>query len=294
LHKGGKKIMKRIINLSSLILALIVLMAASANAEKPARVDDTLPNGFISGEHYNLNIIGKKEGFNCQKEQVDADGNPVYGKVVFIPEEGSAQIYMQSGKGSKFESFATLQVLDPCADDGDGATLRLPKNDLGYRVFARALGKPVGLDSINLTPGLNIVEDENGNNLLYLGLVTNSGFQSPGQPFTRIKGKSKAIEISNLFKWTGSICYFAIPEGTYNTQYVCCDATDPVTAECTSYAYVDPGDICGDGTSPIPVYCVDYASDPAPWVFNIAEFVEYLWTTDNKGTKLLQVRFYPN
>jgi hypothetical protein len=160
-------------------------------------------------------------------------------------------------------------------------------------VFARALGKPVGVDSISLTPGLNIVEDENGNNLLYLGLVTNSGFQSPGQPFSRIKGKSKAIEISNLFKWTGSICYFAIPEGAYDTQYVCCDATDPVTAECTSYDYVDPGDICGDGSSPIPVYCVDYASDPT-WVFDIAEFVEYLWTTDNKGTKLLQVRFYPN
>ena len=43
----------------------------------------------------------------------------------------------------------------------------------------------------------------------------------------------------------------------------------------------------------MPVYCVDYESDPT-WVFDIAEFVEYLWTTDNKGTKLLQVRFYPN
>jgi hypothetical protein len=285
--------MKTIINLSSLILALIVLTAASANAEKPARVDGTLPNGFITGEHYNLNIIGKKEGFNCQKEQVDADGNPVYGKVVFIPEQGSAQIYMQSGKGSKFEEVTTLQVIDPCADDGDGATLQLPKNDLGYRVFARALGKPVGVERISLTPGLNIVEDENGNDLLYLGLVTNSGFQSLGQPFTRIKGKSKAIEISNLFKYTGSICYFAIPEGAYDTRYVCCDDTDLVTGECTSYIDVDPGELCEDGSSPIPLYCVNYESDPT-WVFDIAEFVEYLWTTDNNGTKLLQVRFYPN
>ena len=283
--------MKTVINLSSIILVVTALLAAPANAEKPVRVDDTLPNGFISGEHYNLNIIGKKEGFNCQKEQVDADGNSIYGKVVFIPEEGDAKIYMQSGKGSKFESFTTLQVIDPCADDGDGATLRLPKNDLGYRVFARALGKPVGVDRISLTPDLNVVEDENGNNLLYLGLVTDIGFQSTGQSFTRTKGKSKAIEISNLFKYSGSICYFSIPEGTYDTQYVCCDVTDSETGECTAYVYIEPGDICAD---PIPVYCKDYTEEPAPWVFNIAEFVEYLWTTDNKGAQLLQVRFYPN
>jgi hypothetical protein len=29
------------------------------------------------------------------------------------------------------------------------------------------------------------------------------------------------------------------------------------------------------------------------WVFNIADFVEYLWQLDNNGLKLLQVRFYP-
>lgn len=288
--------MKRLISLSSLILVAVLLMAASATAEKPAREDDTLPNGFISGEHYNLNIIGKKEGFNCQQEQLDADGNPIYGKVVFIPEHGEANIYMQSGKGKKFEALTTLQVIDPCAGDEDGATLQLPKNEMGYRVFARALGKPVGIDSISLTPGLHIVEDENGHNLLYLGLVTNYGFQPSNQEFSRIKGKSKAIEISDLFKWYGSICYFSEPEGSYTTQYVCCDQTDPSTNECTKYVYVDPTQVqvCADGSAPIPVYCKDYTTEPAPWVFNIAEFVEYLWSTDNRGTKLLQVRFYPN
>ena len=28
-------------------------------------------------------------------------------------------------------------------------------------------------------------------------------------------------------------------------------------------------------------------------LFNIADFVEYLWDIDNSGVKLLQVRFYP-
>ena len=37
-------------------------------------------------------------------------------------------------------------------------------------------------------------------------------------------------------------------------------------------------------------YCRSYTGK---WVFNIADFVTYLWDTDNNGVKLLQVRFYP-
>ena len=37
-------------------------------------------------------------------------------------------------------------------------------------------------------------------------------------------------------------------------------------------------------------YCSDYTNE---WIFNVAEFVDYLWTAENEGLKLLQVRFYP-
>jgi hypothetical protein len=135
-----------------------------------------------------------------------------------------------------------------------------------------------------------VVQDENGNDLLYLGLVTDSGFETPYQDFTRRKGKSRAIDISGLFQWNGSVCYFSEPEGDYTTNSICCTATDLDTGECVGYGYVDT-EFCADGSTPLTVYCKDYTDE---WVFNVGDFVEYLWSTDNNGTKLLQVRFYPN
>lgn len=284
--------MKRLIRLSSPIFVAILFFATSAFAEKPGPVIDK-SNGFPSGEHYNLNIIGKKHGFSPQQEQLDGDTG--YGNVVFVPESGEGAIYMESGKGKKFEDILQLRVLDNWAGDADGARIQLPKNEAGYRVYARALGKPGELTSIGLTPGLQLVQDENGNDLYYLGLVTENGFETSYQSFERRKGKSKAIDITRLFKWFGTICYFSEPAGGYDEiKFVCCTEVHITTNECLRYEFVDKGTTACLFGDLIEVYCNDYTTDPAPWIFNIAEFVEYLWTTDNKGTKLLNVRFYPN
>jgi hypothetical protein len=284
--------MRRVLVLSSLVMVASVFMAASVLAEKPEPVIDK-SNGFPSGEHFNLNIIGKKDGFNPQEEQTDGTTDS-YGNVVFVPENGDGAIYMESGKGKKFEEILQLRVLDNWAGDTDGARLQLPKNEAGYRVYARALGKPGEMTSIGLTPGLQLVQDENGNDLYYLGLVTDGGFETSYQEFERRKGKSKAIDISGLFKWYGEICYFSEPDGGYDLlKYLCCVEADIVTDECVRYEFVPEGSVCTIREL-ITVYCNDYTIDPVPWIFNIAEFVEYLWSTNNNGTKLLSVRFYPN
>jgi len=49
------------------------------------------------------------------------------------------------------------------------------------------------------------------------------------------------------------------------------------------------GFVEGDCTI-LTTYCNKYENE---WVFNIADFVTYLWNTENNGVKLLQVRFYP-
>ncbi|MBW1990486.1 MAG: hypothetical protein JRI97_13225 [Deltaproteobacteria bacterium] len=49
------------------------------------------------------------------------------------------------------------------------------------------------------------------------------------------------------------------------------------------------GDVCYDEFMTLD--CEHYESE---WVFNIGDFVEYMWNYDNSGLKLLQVRFYPN
>jgi len=262
------------------------------------------PNGFPSGDHYNLNIIGKKAEFTCPELEYDEFGNPIYGNVVFVPENGEGiEILMQSGKGKKAAAIPELQVIDPCtaAFDGDAAVLQLPKNDLGYRVYARALAKPTATPDMTITPDLMSVQDEFGNDLLYLGLVTSTGFQLPNQPFTRNKGKSIAVDITGLFLWTGDVCYFTqdycMPVESCTTQSLCCIPTDAdgdgildVNAYSSCQALLE-GEICPEGTVPVTAFC-NYYEDT--WVFNIGDFVEYLWSLENNGVKLLQVRFYPN
>lgn len=277
------------------VLVIFSFTVSSALATKPG--DEVNPNGFPSGEHYNLNIIGKKDGFTCPDQEYDEFGNPVYGNVVFVPENGEGiEIYMQSGKGKKAEAVTELQVIDPCAGfDSDGAVIQLPKNEAGYRVYARALAKPTDEPDIKIMPELIAVEDENGNDLVYLGLVTENGFETPSVSFTRKKGKSKAVEITGLFLWTGTVCYLSEPLEYEDTRELCCiDLTgDGIFDECVD-ATVDPDTLvssCPEDYTSLLGYCHEFTDE---WVFNIGDFVTYLWNTDNNGVKLLQVRFYPN
>jgi hypothetical protein len=186
-------------------------------------------------------------------------------------------------------------------------------------VYARPLGKPSKDDLarlITITPGLGTVEmeeydadgnpifDANGNpvttDLLYLGLVTDSGFQSPGETFQRFTGKSPAKPITGLFLWSGEVCYFDTSYCTAcNTESKCC-GTETVEIDgvlVTRYVYCeDPiGTICrvandeGLPLSPVPLYCQTYNNY---WVFNIADLVTYLWNVDS-SVKQFNVRFYP-
>jgi len=68
-------------------------MVTPAYATKPA--EDVNPNGFPNGEHYNLNIIGKKDRFTCPEQEYDEFGDPIYGNVVFVPQNGEGiEIFM--------------------------------------------------------------------------------------------------------------------------------------------------------------------------------------------------------
>jgi hypothetical protein len=282
--------MKRLLMLVLSIAVVAAFTSVPAFATQPGQTVN--PNGYPSGDHYNLNILGKKDGFTCE-EQVDELGNPVYGNVVFVPLNGNnIQIQMQSGKGNKAAAIPTLQAIDPCSAsiDGDAAIIQIPKNDLGYRVYARALGKPTNSPTMLITPKLIAVEDESGNDLVYLGLVTSTGFQTPYSAFSRKKGQSTARDITGLFEWSGSVCYFS---STYCTTG-CTAATLCCTPGLTAGTYtscVPKVDLCLAGTVEVAAFCSSYTDE---WVFNIGDFVTYLWDMENEGVKNLQVRFYPN
>lgn len=273
---------------------LLSLVVTPASATKPG--EDVNPNGFPSGEHYNLNIIGKKAEFTCPEQEYDELGMPIYGNVIFVPQNGvGIEIFMQSGKGKKAADIPTLQVIDPCSGfDEDEAVLQLPKHEAGYDVYARALATPTDNPDMTIAPGLVAVEDEAGNDLYYLGLVTDNGFETPFETFVRNKGKSKAVEISGLFEWTGDVCYFT---DDYCDPDLGCDAITELCCTDTNmdgvYEGCDPKEAeveCLEGAEQVTAFCNSYTAE---WVFNIGDFVTYLWDIENNGLKLLQVRFYP-
>jgi hypothetical protein len=289
--------MKNYFTIGVLFCAALSFGSSNAFATKPG--NEVNPNGFPSGEHFNLNIHGKQENFTPPDQEYDEYGDPIYGNSIFVPENGQGiEIYMQSGNGKKTAEVTELQVTDPTAYfDGDGAELRLPNNPNGYRVYARSLAKPTDAPEMTITPSLSVVEDEWGNDLLYLGLVTDNGFETDnGVTLTRTKGKSKAVEITGLFKWSGNVCYFIAPDdgSAYTLDETCCiDADlDGIYENCEEPLLVDEIAVCATNDYELlELYCESYLDE---WVFNIADLVEYLWNIDNNGSKLVLIRFYPN
>ena len=158
-------------------------------------------------------------------------------------------------------------------------------------MYARALAKPTDNPYLEIVPKLVAVEDESGNELIYLGLVTSNGYETPYASYTRKKGKSKATDITGLFEWSGEVCYlnadYCNPLSECSETALCCtdENSDGLFESC------EMGEACATGTIGVTAFCKSYESE---WVFNIGDFVTFLWDTDNHGVKLLQVRFYPN
>lgn len=161
-------------------IALLTFGFAINNALAGKPVDSNgnfIGNGYPSGPHFNLNIHGKNDSFQCPDPtyffQVDSDGDlsddivvgdlvkdcpdgyvcsltnvQYFGNVINLPRDGSdVQIYVESGrKGPKSSPDASsLEVTDWCTKpfDEDAASFRLPANADGYAVYSRVTGKPV-------------------------------------------------------------------------------------------------------------------------------------------------------
>jgi hypothetical protein len=281
------------------VFAASLFFAATTFAVKPG--EEVNPNGFPSGEHYNLNLNAKKLSYDCTRVEYDEDGNPIYGKVIFIPQDTSSYpgekvgILMESGKNGP--NCTTLEVVDQCAGfDDDPAVLCLPKSEYGYNVYLRAKGEPTENGEMMIFGSLQWVEDENGIPLVFLGTLTDADLK---HPLKRPKGKGKikaAVDISYLFKLQGAICYeeelpadLTNPEAYNNTQ--CCTPTD-TDGDGVNDSYINCSPLvdseCNLGETLL--YCTGvFNSD---WLFNIEALVKYLWEVKNDGLSA-QVRFYP-
>ena len=313
-----QQLIKRAIS-TLVVLSVVFILGAGKNgiAVKPpgdnnsGSVWEVLQAEGLRGDHHTLNIHGKKSDFN--KQDCTAEPDPItgeYGNNIFMPSNSGEtlnQILIVSGKGkgSKKDSISAYGVKDTCmnAFDGDAAEVILPPNDKGYFVVARVLGKPTDDPSLRLENGdLMFVEDESGNDLLVLGLVTptNGGWQTPSVELTRTKGKVTAVDITGLFRWSGSVCYFdttnyCTEEDSCTDKQFCCIYNDleGYYDECYE-ANPDEiySEICeGENYDLMTLRCQDYVDT---WVFNIGDYVGAMWEMYADGNfKLVNIRFYP-
>ncbi len=299
----------RLAIVGGLVLGLLTIGASVALAAKPQPVIEW-SNGYPSGAHHNLNLHGKNADFNCDP----APG----GSSAFILEYGVSHLEIVSNKKSSLDS---LKAIDPCAEafDGDPVKVQIPSEAEGYYVFAEVKGKPNNgketdtPSSIVVTPNpvlevcndaTDSVDTEFGDftscsddDLLALGLVTSNGaYELTDQGFERFdsgstskgKGRSKAIDITGLFLWTGYVCDAALD---VNGDGVIDAADVPLTYDADLSGTIDDAEFQTWLDDQVLAGTCNYYEDE--WVFNVADLVVQESELKNDGVKLFKIRFYP-
>lgn len=329
--------MKRITLIALAATAALLLGISPTMAAKPDGSDGSpnvieRSNGFPSGEHFNLNIHGKKDDgtFVCDPTP---GGNSIF--IDLYSAYGETTIQYVTNKKS---GVTELIALDPCATDDGTAKVQIPYEADGYYVFGRILAKPGGkkhtpVSSIILYPnevvaacndtGAVPAEGEDPfseytdcEGDLALGLIVGENLYTalpetyvrfdPGT--TSGKGRSKATDITRLFTYTGWVVderldiYPAATETTPAGDGAIDQNDVPSTLPDGAMAYdliENGGD--NDGFLDIEEWLAYNADLTVPmawyfdgeWILNIADLVITEMGLVNDGAKLLQVRFYP-
>jgi hypothetical protein len=112
-------------------------------------------NGAPSGDHYNLNILGKDR---CSGDDLTGSNRHTIQVLLrFSDGSNNNQSAVTLDKRNKiYLSPGDFKVLDGNACDSDGAKFQLPAG--GYEIFARALGTPGGsatMTTCATDPGLD-------------------------------------------------------------------------------------------------------------------------------------------
>lgn len=171
-------------------------------------------NGFPTGRHFDLNIIG------VQKDKV-ASMDFSNRHTIFVPLYTGGDVPRQV----KIEYVAgeDFQVLDGNATNDNYALIQVPyeycgdltagcTNMLSYNVYARAVGKPGGTALVTAECEYTLsVVDPNGT----AGLTCEDTLLMGSFDVIRAKGKPQTQDISGIFRATG--CLDQTADGVCNT-----------------------------------------------------------------------------
>ena len=324
-----------VLTLVALLVGATAVMAAKPQNSGSGKDVIALSNGFPSGQHFNLNIHGKDpETFVC-------DPTPGGKSVFVAEYGASTIQYVSNKKASVYDLTVLDPCAMPEPYGGDGlAKVQLPYKVLvddiptpagGYYVFARILAKPNNGKNPNIEPRSNIIlypntvveacndpgDPDFGNytacsdSELLLGLIVGENIYVPDpanqelyrfeDPTAKGKGKSRAVDITRLFIYTGWVVDATldanddevidindVPEDDYDGNPITLDNRD----------YNNDGSI---DEADVEAWLTDMAALAEPmawyfsneWIFNIADLVITEQSLVNDGTKLVQLRFYP-
>jgi len=126
--------------------------------------------------------------------------------------------------------------------------------------------------------------------LIGLGIVTGNGaFTKDNQTLSRTTGKSKAVNVTEMFMYSGLV---------FDTSLDLNDDDDLTVDDLNIDLDID-GDIDNDDFELWIIELVaaglviDFREEPI-WIYDIADLVVYGWDYKNNGSKLVQIRFYPD
>jgi hypothetical protein len=173
--------MKQIKVLVIVVILVTTAFVTNAIAKPKNREDDGLKPGIdFNGEHYLLNILGKKNIGNGSYDDPDR-------RSIFVPLEGDTTINMELG--------SDFRVLDGNGLDGECA-FQIPRKQRNFYVYVVALGKPMDGTNVNYTSAWEY-DNDTGN--WYYKL--NESFFIDAH-----KGKPKWIDVTEAFNI--SLTYF--------------------------------------------------------------------------------------
>jgi hypothetical protein len=308
------------------MITILVLGISPVMAAKPLDIIYR-SNGFPSGKHFNLNLHGRDPANftgdptpGGKSVFIGLYGDSTVEYFSNKRNRSNTELTVLDPLAEPFDGDAA-QVYLPynIHDESDNTT----KPADGYYVFGRILGKPNNgasgnESSILLYPNFvataaNATDNSTDGwpfgfdpdaDLLGLGLVTTQGnlYKSTPEGFVRFdpptddpnekgkgekRGKSKAVDITSLFEWTGYV-------------------SDNLTLDSNANGYLDVGDVPADQDGDLDIdeddlvlwleYLVSIGEAvkyEEAWIFDIADMVISGQTVANDGTKLFQVRFYP-
>ena len=168
--------MKGKILLVILIGVLIVAPLMTSALAKPNKNNGPKPGTDFNGEHYTLNILGKRKIGNGSYDNPDRH-------TIFVPLDGDTRIIMQLG--------SSFGVLDGNGLDGE-CIFQMPRKEKNFRVFVVALGKP--MDGSQVEYADEWIYDNDTNTWYYE--LTNTFDIEPH------KGKPKWINVTSAFMLT--------------------------------------------------------------------------------------------